>query len=553
MSIRIEIPVIQPPRLLAPRGNGDVLSSPPLANGVELALRDARRFAESEVQIGDRSLPEFREWTKSVCTEAARSWMATNLDVIVPQFSSGLLFVTGHQPQLNHAGVWMKNVAVSRLAECCGGRGLNLVVDNDLAGPPVLRLPAGTRQQPKFQEIPFDAPHPTKPWEELEILDRDEFRSFADRIEQSMKSWGIEPNLQKWWPAAVDAMTRSNRLDVALTACRVAHERNWGIQNLELPVSEMCRTAPFLAFLAHLCRHFERFFASYNSSVAAYRKKYRVRNDRHPVPSLEQIGNRYELPFWFWKPGASDRLRVFIERTDQLLTLTAGDETLAVLPAEGNSYEELLEIESIGRFRTRALTTTLFSRVCLSDLFLHGIGGARYDEITDGIIREFLGIEAPSFIVLTATLHLPLDPFPAREESVSELRNSIRHLQFDGPMESESERVLELREQRDRLMADASECRAQGACKSERRIRRAYNRKRHQELVEIRKELADIAAPAIEGQEERLEQLQKEVQANAILKSREYATCLFPEEQVKQLVGNLRIQICGKSRPEASM
>ena len=31
----------------------------------------------------------------------------------------------------------------------------------------------------------------------------------------------------------------------------------------------------------------------------------------------------------------------------------------------------------------------------LSDLFIHGIGGAKYDELTDEIIRRFFGIEPP--------------------------------------------------------------------------------------------------------------------------------------------------------------
>ena len=39
-----------------------------------------------------------------------------------------------------------------------------------------------------------------------------------------------------------------------------------------------------------------------------------------------------------------------------------------------------LPCESV-RLRTRALTTTLFSRFLLGDLFIHGIGGSKYDEL----------------------------------------------------------------------------------------------------------------------------------------------------------------------------
>ena len=44
----------------------------------------------------------------------------------------------------------------------------------------------------------------------------------------------------------------------------------------------------------------------------------------------------------------------------------------------------LAELSSRGiKLRTRALTTTLFARLVLSDMFLHGIGGAKYDQVTD--------------------------------------------------------------------------------------------------------------------------------------------------------------------------
>ena len=49
------------------------------------------------------------------------------------------------------------------------------------------------------------------------------------------------------------------------------------------------------------------------------------------------------------------------------------------------------------RLRTRALTTTLFARLFLADLFVHGIGGAKYDAMTDQICERLFGMKAPSF------------------------------------------------------------------------------------------------------------------------------------------------------------
>jgi len=74
-------------------------------------------------------------------------------------------------------------------------------------------------------------------------------------------------------------------------------------------------------------------------------------------------------------------------------------------------------LEAVGlKVRSRALTTTLFARVCLGDLFMHGLGGGKYDELTDDLIRRFFGLEPPGYLVLTGTLRLPLPRFegPAR-------------------------------------------------------------------------------------------------------------------------------------------
>ena len=61
------------------------------------------------------------------------------------------------------------------------------------------------------------------------------------------------------------------------------------------------------------------------------------------------------------------------------------------------------------KLRSRALTTTLMARLILGDLFLHGIGGAKYDELTDQLFRRFFDIEPPGFMILSATMHLPID------------------------------------------------------------------------------------------------------------------------------------------------
>src|SRR5690606_15285346 len=68
------------------------------------------------------------------------------------------LFVTGHQPQLFHPGVWFKNFLISRLAAAHHGLAVHLLIDNDLLRVPAIPVPSGTRDDPSRRMIAFDAP-----------------------------------------------------------------------------------------------------------------------------------------------------------------------------------------------------------------------------------------------------------------------------------------------------------------------------------------------------------------------------------------------------------
>ncbi len=63
------------------------------------------------------------------------------LDVPATPASLDRMVVTGHQPELFHPGVWVKNFAVAGLARQSGAVGLNLIVDNDIPKGPSIRVP----------------------------------------------------------------------------------------------------------------------------------------------------------------------------------------------------------------------------------------------------------------------------------------------------------------------------------------------------------------------------------------------------------------------------
>ena len=124
------------------------------------------------------------------------------------------------------------------------------------------------------------------------------------------------------------------------------------------------------------------------------------------------------------------RQRLYVRfRDDQvLLSNLSGWEFTCSLAKVDESISKLKE-EGI-LIRPRALTTTLFSRLILSDLFLHGIGGAKYDQLTNLLAQRFFEVELPDFQTVTATFNLPNSFDLVSRTELTELDRKIREVRF---------------------------------------------------------------------------------------------------------------------------
>src|SRR5207253_3972930 len=118
--------------------------------------------------------------------------------------------------------------------------------------------------------------------------------------------------------------------------------------------------------------------------------------------------------------------------------LAEGEAPFWVRTANGRR-ERATPASDVRALRPRALTLTLFARVCLGDFFIHGIGGGKYDEVTDAIIRDYFGIEPPAYQVLSATLHLPLPGFPSTDDDVKRAERRVRDLTWNPQRHLKSE------------------------------------------------------------------------------------------------------------------
>jgi hypothetical protein len=444
----------------APTANGAVLAEPPFDAIPALVEANRRSLDAATVAVGGIPLRDFR-------AKARREVLGAD---------DTPLLIGGHQPELSHPGVWVKNFALNGLAHRLGGTPLHLVVDNDTLKSATLRFPTFRDRDPhsvRLESLPFDTLSGEIPYEDRAVSDAEQFRSFPDRARPLWVNWGYEPLLPRVWKPAAN-------VGEAFTAMRRDRERAWGCDNRELAVSGLSQTDAFRRFAGHILGDLPRFRDAYNAAIRTYRAANGVRSANHPAPELAEG----EAPFWVRSAGGR-RARA----------------TAASDPAT---------------LRPRALTLTLFCRVCLGDLFMHGIGGGKYDEVTDGIIRNYFGIDPPAYQVVSATLHLPLPHFPSSAADLTRAERRLRDLRWNPHAGQASA---------DELLAVAG----REPPHADHAARRAWFR----DLQRVKERLRARVADQVPEAEAALERVRVEVGANAILQRRDYAWVLYPEEVLR--------------------
>lgn len=535
-----------PHRFRAPADDGALLVEW-IGGGADASRQAAAALSDSTLDLQGRSLGRLRGWAREECLRAAAEYTSWLIDapVAAPDVAAPV-FVAGHQPQLFHPGVWVKNFLVGGLVERNGGCGLNLIVDNDTLSRTGVLAPAGTRETPRFESVNYDEPRPPQPWEDAAIVDAAQFDSFGERAARRMSAWGIDSVVREMWPDARRVRAAGGRLVDCLVAARRMQEQRWGLENLELPVSRICEQRSFLWFACHVLAHLPRFTEIHNDVLWEYRRVNRIRSRSHPVPELGEQDGWLEAPFWVWREGEHHRRHVFARQIGTEIALSDGTAEFARIPL-GPEREACCAVEALERlpsqgirFRTRALTTTLFARVVLGDLFVHGIGGAKYDEMTDRIIAQFFGLRPPPFLMATATLRLPVGAAGRSPGAdVSRLRHSLRDLAYNPDRHSEDVPGT-LASQKLELIAAQRAAKSGELSRSERRARRGENRRRYLAFRELRSKLAQCAAGEREAIAEQLSQAEQDAAARSVLASREYAACLFPVQPLQELFERAR-------------
>lgn len=542
----------------APEQSGGRLIDPPVvpsadapADSIETLIDNNRLLrAAFNTRIGDLRLWELVAATRREVLTVASEYTSNYRDIERPSdmadWIARPIVMGGHQPELFHPGVWLKNSALDAYARAVSGTAINLVVDSDRCVRTTVGVPIGTPHEAHLEEVPFDSPAAEMAWEERGILDPDLFASFGDRASDLLKPLEPNPILRRWWPLAVERAGECHRLGLAMAQARHSLEARFGLETLELPVSELCRLPTVMVFMGWLLAHARQLHEAYNATLTDYRRTHRQRGRARPMPDLVMRidnpldGPWFEVPWWIWSRDDPRRRRVFANASTSGMLVLSDMETLRVeLPISPETspskwVDALSRMEEHAlRLRPRAIITTLVARLLVADVFVHGIGGAVYDQLTDDLVRRLTGCDPPRYAVVSGTLRLPVDAIfgeiaasdPGAE--LARVHHALRDLEFHPerhlvPTAAQPEHVRELIAQKARWIETfPTPTLAQRRC----REIRASNDRLAYHTQPVRSELLGRVGPLAAG-----------LRAQKLLQSREYPWCFFTEKTLKMFL-----------------
>ncbi|MDA1053255.1 MAG: hypothetical protein O3C40_22615 [Planctomycetota bacterium] len=521
---------IQYRRLRSPKDHGGRLIDPPLRKVPERVASNLASARQRQFELQGRSFAELSEAARSHVLDAAIRYTSRYRDVADSLHGSGApIVMTGHQPELYHAGVWYKNFVLDSVTREQQAVGINLLIDNDTIRQPAIRVPTGSVDAPLVESVAFDQMHDELPFEERCLIDSDLFGSFSQRVRAKLFRAIERPLIEQVWPAAVAAARSTQNLGSGLSQARHQLEADWGLKTLELPWSQVCDGGPFRWFATTLLARLPQFHQIHNESLLEYRRVNRVRSQAHPVPSLASDGEWFEAPFWLWSSADPKRRRLFARSVRDGVEITDRQSTRHYLPLtpDGScevAVEQLGQLSDQGvKLRSRALLTTMFARLFLCDLFIHGIGGAKYDQLTDAIIQRFFGFSAPDFLTVTATAKLPIEHHAVSDAEILAIQLQLRELRFNPQRYlGSSPEAASLVQAKQQLIAMPSQS-GQGI-------------ERHRRIAQIN----DAMQPMVEQERIKLlhqrTNLIEQARVGKLLGSREFSFCLFPETTLQPLL-----------------
>ncbi|MCP4252346.1 MAG: hypothetical protein GY775_02860 [Candidatus Scalindua sp.] len=506
------------------------------------------RFQSYDFNIDGIPFFQFREQARSETLKEARKYsekiwiLCSNLkiagtenlscvkDSYTPEKS---IIQTGHSPALAHPGVLIKHSLVNSIAKKVNGIGINMVVDNDASNDNCLNIPDINDLDSSVEKIEYHPGLRNLAFEEIRYADQTQLPALKERVLKSLHNIDMKKTFEDFIDVVIKLSGETVQFNDLFTFARRAFLVRFGISNLEVPVSHISETDSFLNFFLHITANLKRFVDIYNAKLREYRRLKKISSKANPLPNLMEEGFVVEMPFWMWRKD---------EPRKNLFASIANDSRISIIcenkivehfdfgekSRSTNNQERLKTLISNGiKIRPKAIANTMYSRLFFSDLFVHGIGGAKYDMITDEIIREFFGVEPPEYATISATLHLPYKPFDVSNEDINKLKHVTKDMGYNperyasGEIMEDSGMISLINEKKDMIAKKSHDTKEKHL---------AFDR-----IKQLNGLMKDKIRPLIKEKEKDMEDLEKKLEYNSIVTNRGYPFCIYPELMLGEL------------------
>lgn len=393
------------PTFVAPE-TGGLLASPPLTQWDDLVVANADALGALTLTVGGADFQTLRRQARVEAADAALRH-GDRLGFAAPPWDGHAPVVAcGHQPVAYHPGVWVKNAAVARLAARVGGYAIEVVVDTDVHEPFTFSAPVHAddgRIHRVDTRLHIHEERVGAPFAVTSAPTSAERSAFSRAVRASIPALalpGADACVEAALAAVDDVGECAGSLAEFATAARRGYEADAFGAYASVPVTALVEGHAFRCLMAEVAMRAEEFLGMHNIALHSYRAKHRVRTGAQPFPDLKSGDGSFEMPFWCIADGVRQPLFARPRGRDTMLEASG-----ARVGTVDSAARVTLEPDVV--VAPRALALTLFARMFLSDLFVHGFGGGRYDEVTDDVVRAFLGVEPPRLAVASLTMAVP--------------------------------------------------------------------------------------------------------------------------------------------------
>lgn len=543
-----------------PSADREILIEPPTGRILELIHSNKSKFGAYNFNICGIPFQKFRDSVHNEILQKAieytRGVGSAELRVEELEHTTPTIIQTGYQPTFYHPGIWIKNHLAYHIAKRVDGLSINISIDNDTCHENWICIPMVDKQEITLEKIEFVERSANRAFEELSFTDASRVIYFRDKVlaclnrlalsEANVSVSGGSETFEKFANLMIDASKKTSNVGEVLTIARHKFEDSFGIYNLEVPVSKICECDSFLIFFLTILLDCMRFASIYNYRLGCYRKENKLRSKAHPLPDLRVNGNTVELPFWAWRQG-EPRKKLFGRCVDNKhIDLIYENQVVLTFDTGGTVELSRLKklINSGVKIRPRAITNTMFSRLFFSDLFIHGIGGARYDVITDSLIKDFFGVEPPGFLTASATLYLPFQGFDITTVGLKAHRLLLRDMHYNPdrhlPAHLKTDKKISTLIMEKQKIIETTNIQTCTERSERNHAERLHKFKRIREINNI---LEDKLLPYLQQEKTELERMEKIVLQNEIMRNRAYPFCIYPGSLLKSFYGQHLLQI----------